>query len=318
MERQADQPDLSVVVGLIAGGEEPITNCLEALRASANGIHLECLVPYDSRLPNVGELRRKFAWAEFIDATSAVDAERFGASSREHHDVLRAIGLRRARGRTVALLEDHCAPAESWCEAVLEAHKEPAAAVGGAVENGVDKVLNWAVYYCDFGRYQNPVPTGEAEFLSDSNVSYKREALFSVEDQWRDAFHETSVNWELARRGAQLRLHRSMVVYQIRKGLRLGAALRERFVWGRSFAGTRVRGASIARRLILAALAWVLPLLLTWRIVANGCKRRRHRTKLLVALPMILVLQTVWAAGEFVGYVTGRAGGPRCPAEGSA
>ncbi len=25
------------------------------------------------------------------------------------------------------------------------------AAIGGAIENGINRPLNWAVYYCDFG-----------------------------------------------------------------------------------------------------------------------------------------------------------------------
>jgi hypothetical protein len=255
----------------------------------------------------VAELTQRFPWVRFIDARDRVDAARFGAGSREHHDILRAIGLHQAQGRLVALLEDHGTPSEGWCAAVFRAHDEPGvAAVGGAVENGVDRLLNWAVYFCDFGRYQNPVPEGPSEFLSDANVSYKRDALFGVQDLWREAFHETSVHWELRGQGHQLVLDRRMAVYQTRDTLRLGAALRERFVWARSFAGTRARESTVAQRAVRAATAWLLPLVLTQRIVRTTWSRGSHIPKLLSALPLIFLLECVWACGELVGYVTGR------------
>ncbi|MBI4718934.1 MAG: hypothetical protein HY763_14100 [Planctomycetes bacterium] len=303
----ATPPDLSIVIGVIAGGYEPTATCLATLEPEIADYRVECLVPYDGRLGRVEELAKRFPWATFIDARDQVDDRCFGASSREHHDILRAIGLNGAQGRIVALLEDHGTPAPGWCRSMVEAHQDTVAGVGGAVENGVDRLLNWAVYFCDFGRYQNPVPTGPSDFMSDSNCSYKREALEQAKEHWKDAFHETLVNWELRRKGHVLRLDPGMTVYQTRRGLRLGAALYERYVWGRSFAGTRVKEVSSARRAILAGLSFVLPLVLTWRILSRGLKKGRHTGKLLAALPLIFLLETVWSWGEFVGYVTARA-----------
>lgn len=306
-----ERPDLSIVVGVIAGGYEPMRECLTALAPGIGAYRVECLIPYDGRLPRVDELQRQFPWAEFIDVRDRVDHLRFGNSSREHHDILRAIGLGRARGRLVALLEDHGTPSPGWCKAMVEAHEGPWGGVGGAVENGVDKLLNWAVYFCDFGRYQSPLPDGPSLFMSDSNCSYKREILESVADHWRDAFHETLVNWDICARGHQLRLDPGMTVYQTRRSLRFGQALYERFVWGRSFAGTRCAGISLPKRVILAGLSFLLPLILTWRIFSRGMRKRRHTGKLLLAMPLIFLLQIFWAFGEFAGYLTGRAGGPR-------
>jgi hypothetical protein len=303
-----DEPELSVIVAIIAGGRAALATCLDALAAGANKFNLECIVPFDARLDGIAELKEKFSWVNFIDARGEVNAEQFGEESREHHDILRAIGLRQAHGRIVALIEDHGTPSPSWCEAVLEAHRSSdVAAIGGAVENGVERLLNHAVYYCDFGRYQNPVPDGAVEFLSDSNVSYKREALWSIKHLWHDAFHETSVNWELRRRGATLRLNPRMVVHQTRSTLRFLPALHERYVWGRSFAGTRASEVSMLRRSIFAAFSFLLPFLLTGRIVAQAFGKHRNLSKLLPALPLILLLETIWAVGEFVGYLTGRA-----------
>lgn len=300
--------ELSVVVAIIAGGKSTMETCLKALAESAEGIRLECLVPFDGRLDGVEELEREFPWASFIDSREGVLTEEFGSDSREHHDILRAMGLRQATAPIIALLEDHGTPDKGWCQAALRAHHESdAAVVGGAVENGMDRLLNWAVYYCDFGRYQNPVPETDVEFASDSNVSYKRDPLLGVKHQWLAAFHETSVNWEIQRRGGRLRLDPDMVVYQTRRTLRFAPALKERFVWGRSFAGTRAAEVTSLRRLIFAAFSFVLPFLLTARIVVQGLQKRRHVGRLLQALPLVFLLQVFWALGEFVGYVTGRA-----------
>lgn len=303
-----EKPDLSVIVAIIEGGRTAMETCLEALEKGAEGVRMQCIIPFDARLDDVAELKEKFQWAEFIDARDFVNAEEFGETSREHHDILRAIGLRQATAPIIALVEDHGTPSPGWCKALMAAHRNSeAAAIGGAVENGVNRLLNWAVYYCDFGRYQNPVPEENIEFLSDSNVSYKREALWSVKHLWFDAFHETSVNWELKRRGEILRLDPNMVVHQTRRTLRFFPALRERFVWGRSFAGTRALEISTSKRIMFAAFSFLLPFILTARIVSRGIGKRRHLRELFMTLPNIFVLQTIWASGEFVGYLTGRA-----------
>lgn len=309
-----NEPELSVVVGIIAGGQSTTATCLAALETSAKAYHVECIVPYDARLEGVADLAKRFPWVQFVDARSEVQVERFGAFSREHHDILRAIGLRHVQGRIIGMLEDHAPPAPDWCTVVLQAHKQPYAAVGGVVGNGVNRILNWAVYYCDFGRYQDPLPAGPAEFLSDCNVAYKREALFKVRDLWRDAFHEASTNWELRRRGETLMSEPRMVVKQTRT-LRLLPALRERFVWGRSFAGTRATEITLTQRVMFAGLSFLLPAILTWRIVSQALRRRRHLDKLAQALPLIFLLEIIWSFGELAGYVTQDTGGPRRASE---
>ncbi len=60
---------------------------------------------------------------------------------------------------------------------------------GGAIENGIDQPLNSAVNDCDFGKYQNPLPSGESDFASDANTSYGPTALERARgrlpDSWR-------------------------------------------------------------------------------------------------------------------------------------
>ena len=55
------------------------------------------------------------------------------------------------------MTEDHCVAGDGWLQSVVRAHEAADAAVGGAVENGAtDRVVDWAVYFCEYGRYMLP------------------------------------------------------------------------------------------------------------------------------------------------------------------
>ena len=306
-------PRLSVVVALISGRTEHLAACLDALAAQRDAPPLEILVPYDDPCVEVTRLVGRFPAVRFLHAEGLDSAAARAGKSREHHDTLRTVGLCAARGEYVALTEDHAVVEPGWCAglcALLDRHPE-VAAIGGAVECGSDRLLNRAVYYCDFGRYQNPLPEGPAEFVSDSNVVYRRDALAEVAEVWADDYHETQVHWALVGAGREIWLTPQVRVWQRRADLGLGEALRERYVWGRSFAAGRVAGASLARRLAYAAASPLLPLVLSTRVarggLARGRARDRGRGRLLAALPLVLLLHTVWAVGELVGYLSGHA-----------
>ena len=296
---------LSVVVGLISGKRSDLQRCLRALHTQTLAQPLEVLVPYDSPCAEVATLSGEFPAVKFIHAALLDTAKARAGASREHHDTLRTIGLRAASGDVIALTEDHAHTANTWCEemvAALDRHPQ-AAAVGGAVDCDSAKLLNWAVWFCDFGRYQNPLPEGRSEFVSDSNVAYRRAALEKVAHVWRDDYHETAVHWAMVGAGFELCTTPRVVVWQARSGLSSSAALRERFVWARSFAGTRAR-MSGGKRWVFAALSPLLPLVMTWRLFKTAFQRGAYKGRFVAALPLIVVLQTVWALGEFTGYVT--------------
>lgn len=297
---------MSVVVGLISGRKAHVERCLRALHEQTARLPLEIVVPYDEPCADVASLGDAFPAVRFIRAEGLDTAKARAGAGREHHDTLRTIGIRAATGDVIALIEDHGYVAAQWCEemvAALNRHPD-AAAIGGAVECDSAKLLNWAVYFCDFGRYQNPLPEGPAEFVSDGNVAYRRAALETVADSWRMDYHETVVHWAMAAAGLELRTTPRVVVWQARTGLQFGAALRERYVWARSFAGTRTRVAGGVKRWVWAAASPILPVVMTWRLASTAFRRGAHRAQFLKALPLIVLLHTVWAFGEFVGYVT--------------
>ena len=226
------------------------------------------------------------------------------APGRDHHDELRSRALAMSRGDIVALLEDHEYADPGWAARVLDAHAGDVDAVGGAVENSVDRALNWAVYFCDFGRYQNPVAPGPSRLATDVNVSYKRSALERVAPVWRTRFHERLVHAALLSQGGRLALSPAIVVFQRRIDLTLGDALRERFIWGRSYASARAEHWRLARRAAIAALTPALPPLLLSRMALTVARKRRCRGAFLRALPLTALLVTAWSIGELAGYLS--------------
>jgi hypothetical protein len=296
---------LSVVVAIVSDTTRAradarlLAGCLQALADQVEPPPIEVIVPVHERVDGIAALRERFPAVAFVEVAGIAPA----AGSREHHDVLRARGIAAARGDLVALIEDHARPDPDWSAGVVTAHRDGPAAIGGAIENGIDRPLNWAVYFCDFGRYQNPLPAGPAAFASDANVSYKRAALEAVRPVWAEAFREVVVNGALTDRGEHLALSPQIVVRQQRADLAFGPALRERFIWGRSYAMTRSASLGRGKRLVLALLSPALPVVLLGRMARTARQRGRHFGAFLRALPLIAALLVGWAAGEGAGYL---------------
>ena len=173
------------------------------------------------------------------------------------------------------------------------------------MENKIDRPLNWSVYYCDYGRYQNPLPAGPSARASDANVAYTRPALESIRSTWEASFHEDQVNGALIASGQRVGLVPEAVVYQNRAKLRLGEALRERFVWGRSYAANRMPGASARQRLVYAALSPILPMILLARMASTSKRKARLFDRFVRARPITAMLVTAWSVGEGIGYLVG-------------
>lgn len=296
---------LSVVALAFGGG---LSQCLAALQPQADALDAEVLVPYDSTLQDVASLQRAFPAARFVELPGTrTPAE------------LRATGAALSSGDVIAFVEGHCRPASDWCARVLAAHRAPHAAIGGPIEKGLpdeggnDTSLNWSVYLADYSRYMLPLPEGATHALSDCNVSYKRSALDAIRAHWATEFHENVINGALRAGGETLWFDPAITVFEKRQ-LSMGAALRDRFSFGRLFGSTRVPGVPFPRRLVWSGAALLMPPLLVARVAGNLQRRGRHRGQLLRCLPSLTMISAAWMAGEAVGYLTGTAGKTLKPA----
>jgi hypothetical protein len=297
-------PELSVVVTVVEG-EPALSRCLRALEAQAGAPSMEVLVPYDDTIAETAELAARFPTVRFLPMGALIGPGVRLDPFLEHElfDRRRAEGLKAARGRFVALLEDRGAPREDWARTMLAVHAEhEVAAVGGAVVNVAPGAMNRALFFCDYGRHVPPYAEGEAEYLTDINICYRREALESVADLWRERYQETAVNWTLRDRGWKLWLSTAPVVLHERGPQPIGQTLSERLQWGRVFGIQRGKRWSPPQAAASAAAALVLPVLLlvrqTRQLIAKGVKP----AEVAPTVAAMMAIIPAWSLGEAIGY----------------
>ena len=292
-EAATDRPELSVVIASVNGAAY-LDLCLAALARQRGNVRWEAVVA-DCRGPSTRELvARKYP-----------DTRLLSFDERLPVPELRAIGIAHSRGELVAVTEDHCIPADDWFERIVAAHRAPYAAVGGSVENAsTERLVDWAVFLCEYSRYVNPVPRGVTDDIPGNNVAYKREALDRIQDLLDDGRWEHFLHWRLRELGLELCSDPANVVYH-RKSFTVPEFLEQRFHYGRSFAGMRVAGGPLRRRAMFAVGSPILPPLLLARIADRLFRRRRHRLIFLKALPLLTLFTLSWTAGEFIGYLAG-------------
>ncbi len=305
---------LTVIVTIVSG-IGAARNCLQVLAPQITVGHAEIIVPFDKWSAEIGNLATEFPTVNFhyIEDLGIAENEKISAHEHRLYDRRRAAGLQIAGGEIIAMTEDHALPAKDWCEQILAAHeRSDAAVIGGAIENAVDKPLNQAWYFCDFGRYGRPFEQRESEFVSDVNVSYKREYLTAIRREWSESYHETLVHWALQKRGAKILLNENLVVYQNRPPLSLRDAFIERINWGRIFAETRTAKLNLPQRFLYAAGTVFLPPLLFWRAARNMRRQNNTFWQIVKLTPLLFFLLAGWSLGEFSGYLSGA---PKASAE---
>ncbi len=285
-------PAISVVVASVNGWSMlgPTLRALDALpeRPAMEIVVVEAVG---------GETRRKLRDHRPAVEVIAVDA-------RKTIPALRYLGVRKARGDLIAILEDHGEVDPGWASALLEAHEGPWGAVGGVVENGRDGLVNWAAFFCEYAPYMGPVAEGASADLPGNNIAYKRPHLLRHAHQLADGRWESWINDNLRADGVPIAATNRAVVRHI-KPFRLGHFLTQRYHFARSYAGMRRVDQSIPKRLIYGFGSILLPPLLLLRVTRTALAKRRHLARFAASVPLIALFYTVGAAGEMVGYLIG-------------
>jgi len=301
--------DLTVVITTVSGYPF-LHKCIDSLVRQQNGLAVEVIVPYTPWSEYIKTLKADFPQVTFIEMGSSITKERSNSHAAVHeiYDRYKTVGLASARGKILALLDDNGIPDQDWVTQVFNAHRLPYGVIGGAVEHIGKGALNWAVYFHDFGRYQLPLTEGAANYLTDVNISYKREALELVREHWKDRYNEVTVNWALTRRDVVLWRKPDIIVRQDRGNLVFSDLIRERFSWGRLFGYTRTKDISTSTRLLYLLSSPFIPVVLVSRMAWQTFKKKRNRFHFIKSFTMIVLLTSVWSLGEILGYLTGQDG----------
>ena len=282
-------PDLTVVIPSVNGWGD-LEPCLRACARLADA-EVEIVV-----VDRVGsELReavaRSFPTVRVLAAAAGTTIPR-----------LRAQGIRAATGRLVGIIEDHVIVPPDWAARMLAAHGDATKVVGGAVENAAcDRLTDWAAFLCEYSHCVEPGPPGPADWLVGNNVTYPRAELESFlhildEQRWENELHDA-----MRAAGIPLESHPEIRVGH-KKHYRPTEYIEQRYLYSRAFAGIRFASAGPAQRLAFGlAAAFLLPPLLSYRIVSRVWRTGRHRRELVRSLPLLVPFVLAWAAGELVG-----------------
>ena len=292
----------------MSGDERPL---LSVVIASVNGLPypLDCLAALDDQDgPRPEVIVADCTGPATVAAITEAHPEVRVLAFDEQKSVpwLRAAGLRAARGRYVAVTEDHCVPRRDWCRQLVAAARRTGwAAVGGGVENGsTERLVDWAVFFCEYSQHMDPVPEGVADHIPGMNVVYDMDALADMAEVFEEGLWENFLHDRLRAAGHEAGLVPEVVVAHC-KYFTVSMFLAERFHYSRSFAGMRVAGKGLGPRLAWAVASFALPPLLVARITRNVWQRGRHRRWFVRALPLIVLFSVAWAVGEAWGYLTG-------------
>lgn len=289
-------PPVAVLIGLVS--TEDSDRILETLMALANDRDHACeVVLVDRRQDQVSaEIGRRFPGVLLLPCPADATLP-----------AMRALALSRSRAAIVAVTEDHCVPCDGWLGQIVDAFDaDPGlTAVGGPVQNGVfDTGLDWATFLCEYSFFYPPLDEGATAVLPGMNVAYRREALTALPAQaLTDGFWETTVHPRLTATGGRFQSRNRMVMFHCKR-FSAGLFLRQRFVYSRYYAGLRFPAHQTAKRAVAAVASLALPPVLLLRIV-RSCLAKGLRGPLLRALPSLLPMVCVWAAGESWGYVRG-------------
>lgn len=288
-------PSLSVVV--------VTTDSYESVRRTVQGVSQQTVREAVQLIIVVPSCQRLDLIEELAGFHSVVQLE---VGTVVEQGPARAAGARSATAPIVAFLEDHVFPQPDWAEALIEAHREPWAAVGPIVLNAnPDTMVSWTQFLLAYGEFSES-NAGVVDTLPGRNCSFKRDLLagYGPElDVMMDA--ETALLWDLRRAGHQLYLEPKARIGHLNME-RLRPWLLTEFHGGRVLASTRAHGWSIGRRLVYLFGSPLIPLVRAGRVLA-GTREHLYQHRLLPrVLPWLMLGLVASALGEMVGYAAGK------------
>lgn len=218
------------------------------------------------------------------------------------------VGIRQSTAEIVAITTAHCFPGKDWVIRILQAHKAPVSAIGGAIENDESTgIIDWAVYFCRYSQYMLPFSEGFVAEIPGDNASYKRVHLDRCRHAWRNGFWEPAVHAELKKAGLKLLLTPLIIVYH-KRSFGFWEFMKQRFQHGMAFGIWRVSQLAGPKQVFYIIFSPMIPLILLARIARQVMVKRRHWEQFLVSLPFLVPFLLAWSIGELVGYLRGPTG----------
>jgi glycosyltransferase involved in cell wall biosynthesis len=300
-EQPADGRLVSVVIP--ARNEAPgIRRTVRAvLRHHVPGVAIEVIVVDDGSADGTSEVAFR-AGARVVQVTR----------SPGNPGAARNLGARAAKGGTIVFLDADCVPSTGWLGALLDAHDEGAAAVGGSIEAAPDQGLAarcnhyCGSYHVHSGRARGGVPNHPPANLSVRRTAFLSTAGFTERLPAADGHEELAWQERLRQAGHAIHFEPSAVVlHRYRPGWL--SLLRRNYRWAYSALRSK-RGAAVVRfawlyrrPVLLIAAAPALALVHTGHTLF--CWARAGVLEPIAMLPAVLAARVAYAAGFMIGGI---------------
>lgn len=288
-------PALTVI--LATDRFDTIRRVVECLRGQtvSDRIELVLLAPDRDTLGLDPAAVEGFAAVQVIEVGSV---ERFAPA--------RAAGVRAASAPVVVIGETHTYPHPQWAEALIAAHAGPWSLVAPGFGNAnPERALSWAIFLLDYGRWIAGLPAVETDLGPIHNGAYKRDVLLELGPRLEVALaHGDELTLHFHHRGHRAYFEPAARIDHLNV-TRTGPWLRERFLGGQLIGAQRSTRWGWPRRLLYAAAAPLIPLVILRRLWPGIARARRAHRLPAGTLPAIVAGAAVAAAGEAVGYLGG-------------
>jgi glycosyltransferase involved in cell wall biosynthesis len=285
---------VSVVIASGAGGDF-LFRCLDSLRNQVENKNVEVIVVDRCGEEVVVRVNREYPFANCIPAELG------------HHPSvpeLRMIGVQKAQGDIVAIIEEHCTAPNHWIETIQSSFREGDAAIGGPIlDKDYARIRDWVVYFSEYHNYLPPWTDGNRYALNGANIAYDRRKMLKFKNILASGYWEVVLHPLLAKENAFRSISRMGVFHT--GPFDYGYYLGQRYLLSRVWGGTQREIVKPIKRLIYLLIAPILPLLLLGRITSRVIKVERLQKKYLAAFPLMVPVVLAYVLGEWLGYLLG-------------
>ncbi|MBX7244459.1 MAG: Gfo/Idh/MocA family oxidoreductase [Candidatus Sumerlaeaceae bacterium] len=245
--------------------------------------------------------------------TSGEDFSMFGAVQKVVLGPINAVGhgnasgVRRARGRVVAITEDHCFPDAGWAEAFVNAHKDDVYSVVGPVMRNAnpDSYCGRVDFIIAYGTWMEPLEAQEMNVMPGHNSSYKRDELLALGGRLdRMMEMEPLMHFQWSAEGRRLRVEPMARCRHVNFS-RWRSWFRVMYVAGRLFGGLRCVGWPRPKSLFYAAASPLIPFVRFYRVALLFTRPGQGLFKFLPLAPGIALGLSLDGLGQFMGYLFG-------------
>jgi len=195
---------VSVVIASGAGGEF-LFRCLDSLKGQALAERAEVIVVDRCGGKTLARLEEEHPFVTVVKAK---------LGHRPSVPELRMLGVKRAGGGIVAVIEEHCVVPPHWIQTIRSSFEDGCFAIGGPVlDNNFNRIRDWVVYFSEYHNYLPPWDNGERYALNGANIAYHRQKLLEHQDVLGSGYWEVVLHPLLAQSGGIFRSVPQMGVY---------------------------------------------------------------------------------------------------------